>query len=68
MVRDDLPSAQLEFSLTGGFSGFPVRLGGNFSYTMSWSKRIPRVVVLESDGVEKYVTFLRIGHNRLFRL
>ena len=53
MVRDDLPSAQMEFSLQNGFSGYPVRLGGNFSYTLAWSKDIPRVVVLESDGIEK---------------
>ena len=57
MVRDDLPSAQMEFTLQNGFSGYPVRLGGNFSYTLAWSKDIPRVVVLESDGIEKYVKF-----------
>ena len=55
MVRDDLPSAKMEFTLQNGFSGYPVRLGGNFSYTLAWSKDIPRVVVLESDGIEKYV-------------
>ena len=61
MVRDDLPSAQMEFTLQNGFSGYPVRLGGNFSYTLAWSKDIPRVVVLESDGIEKYVRlFLKI--------
>ena len=54
MVRDDLPSAQMEFNLKK-FAGFPVAIGGEYSYTMVFTEYFPQILNLDVDGVEKYV-------------
>ena len=56
MVRDDLPSAGIEFDFKG-FAGYPVALGGDYTYTLAWTKRIPDIVSITADGIEKYVLF-----------
>ena len=52
MVRDDMPSAEMEFTFDG-FSGYPVALGGTHSYTLAFTTYTPEVIVVMSDGLEK---------------
>ena len=60
MVRDDLPSAGIELDSAKGFAGYPVVLGGNYSYTLAWTTRIPDIVTITADGIVKYVIQLFI--------
>lgn len=53
MVRDDIPHVSETMSEYAYDPQFLVVLGGEYSYTLHWSKRVPRKFVLEGLGVEK---------------
>ena len=52
MVRDDIPSAGMEFDFKG-FAGYPVALGGTHSYTLAFTSYTPDTVTITADGIEK---------------
>ena len=54
MTRDDIPSANMEFKFDA-LPGFPVAIGGKYSYTLAFKGRLPPKFYLDSDGIEKYV-------------
>ena len=56
MIRNDIPSAEMEFDFDR-MGGFPVAIGGKYSYTIAFTNLIPQVVYLEIDGIEKYIGY-----------
>ena len=54
MVRDDEPD--FPETLSDNYTAdFLTILGGSHSYTLHWTKQIPRFFIIRGYGIEKYV-------------